>query len=84
MKKELKALEATIGVRGVGLKVSDQAIKILVEQCLKGEENARLVRRLLQEKIEAPLARSLLSGGSGKKRLFKVDVKKGDLAYNMK
>jgi len=64
----VKRVEKTLVEKEIKLEVSDEAVVELARQGYTPEQGARPLRRLIQDRIESPLAKKILSG----------EVKKGD------
>ncbi len=80
--EELRRINTHIAHRGIRVRVTPKAVKLLVAACDAGRMGARAVRTVLQEKIESPLATRLLAGTMGKQRVFTVDAANDTLRYH--
>ena len=62
-------LKRRLAVKGVGLKVSDEAKNYLIEKGYDPKNGARPLRRCIEEEVESIMAEALISG----------ELKKGDI-----
>jgi len=62
---QLKGLERMLGQRGVTLRLSDAAKQLIVELGYDPAFGARPLRRVIQQKLQDPLAQMLLARGGG-------------------
>ena len=64
----IKGVENSLAEKEIKLEVTDEALAVLAQQGYTPSQGARPLRRLIQDKIESPLAEKILSG----------EIKKGD------
>jgi len=65
--------------QGVGLKMTGPARDLLAKEGYSPVYGARPLKRLIQNKVETPVARLLVAGGVKQGEIVKVDALKGDL-----
>lgn len=81
-RKFVAELNAKLKPKNVVVKVSEAAIKALSEEGYDPAYGARPVKRLIDEKLKAPLADELLFGQLVKGGEVKVELKKGELQFH--
>ncbi len=69
----IKRVEKTLAEKEIQLEVADDAVAELARQGYTPEQGARPLRRLIQDKLESPLAKKILSGEVKKKDTVKID-----------
>lgn len=83
VKVMVKPLLAVTAEKGITLKLQPSALKLLAKQGYDPEMGARPLRRLLQTKLEDPLAEMLLRGELPTGSTLKVGVKGEELKFDV-
>ncbi|HEM5211525.1 TPA: ATP-dependent Clp protease ATP-binding subunit [Streptococcus suis] len=83
VKVMIKPLLAVTAEKGITLKLQPSALKLLAKQGYDPEMGARPLRRLLQTKLEDPLAEMLLRGDLTTGSTLKVGVKGEELKFDI-
>ncbi|HFI0264504.1 TPA: ATP-dependent Clp protease ATP-binding subunit [Streptococcus suis] len=83
VKVMVKPLLAVTAEKGITLKLQPSALKLLAKQGYDSEMGARPLRRLLQTKLEDPLAEMLLRGDLATGSTLKVGVKGEELKFDI-
>lgn len=83
VKVMVKPLLAITAEKGITLKLQPSALKLLAKQGYDPEMGARPLRRLLQTKLEDPLAEMLLRGELSTGSTLKVGVKGEELKFDV-
>lgn len=83
VKVMVKPLLAVTAEKGITLKLQPSALKLLAKQGYDPEMGARPLRRLLQTKLEDPLAEMLLRGELPTDSILKVGVKGEELKFDV-
>ncbi|HEM5206134.1 TPA: ATP-dependent Clp protease ATP-binding subunit [Streptococcus suis] len=83
VKVMIKPLLAVTAEKGITLKLQPSALKLLAKQGYDPEMGARPLRRLLQTKLEDPLAEMLLRGELPTDSILKVGVKGEELKFDV-
>ncbi|HEM6111304.1 TPA: ATP-dependent Clp protease ATP-binding subunit [Streptococcus suis] len=83
VKVMVKPLLAVTAEKGINLKLQTSALKLLAKQGYDPEMGARPLRRLLQTKLEDPLAEMLLRGDLSAGSTLKVGVKGEELKFDI-
>lgn len=83
VKVMIKPLLAVTAEKGITLKLQPSALKLLAKQGYDPEMGARPLRRLLQTKLEDPLAEMLLRGELPTDSTLKVGVKGEELKFDV-
>lgn len=83
VKVMVKPLFAVTAEKGITLKLQPSALKLLAKQGYDPEMGARPLRRLLQTKLEDPLAEMLLRGDLATGSTLKVGVKGEELKFDV-
>ncbi|HEM4285163.1 TPA: ATP-dependent Clp protease ATP-binding subunit [Streptococcus suis] len=83
VKVMVKPLFAVTAEKGITLKLQPSALKLLAKQGYDPEMGARPLRRLLQTKLEDPLAEMLLRGDLTTGSTLKVGVKGEELKFDV-
>ncbi|HFI0631973.1 TPA: ATP-dependent Clp protease ATP-binding subunit [Streptococcus suis] len=83
VKVMVKPLLAVTAEKGISLKLQPSALKLLAKQGYDPEMGARPLRRLLQTKLEDPLAEMLLRGDLSAGSTLKVGVKGEELKFDV-
>lgn len=78
---QLTELEHRLAARDLHLKMSDQAMELLVEQGFDPVYGARPLKRTIQQLLENPLAAAILQGKFMPGSTIKVEVKDGVLGF---
>ena len=81
VKVMIKPLLAVTAEKGINLKLQPSALKLLAKQGYDPEMGARPLRRLLQTKLEDPLAEMLLREDLRAGMVLKVGVKGNQLKF---
>ena len=76
-----KRLASTMGLR---LTVSDSALRLIVKTGHSEEFGARDLRRIVEEKIESPLAQQVLGSSRHTSKEMLIDVENGELVFRNK
>jgi ATP-dependent Clp protease ATP-binding subunit ClpB len=81
---QLKHLRRRLSDRGLSLKLSDAAMKLLVDDGFDPQFGARPLKRLIQQRIENPIARRILQNEfvTGDTIEIDVHVDKGDFRFD--
>jgi len=69
----VKRVEKNLAEKEIKLEVSDEAVAELARQGYTPSQGARPLRRLIQDKLESPLAKKILSGEVKKKDTVRID-----------
>jgi len=80
-KIQLKALEARLAKLEIGLSVSDAALKAVAAAGFDPVYGARPLKRAIQQQIENPLAKEILSGHYAAGDTVKVGATGGEIAF---
>jgi ATP-dependent Clp protease ATP-binding subunit ClpB len=80
-KIQLAQLEKRLAGMDIRLEVSEAALKELAAAGYDPVYGARPLKRAIQQKLENPLARSILEGQFGPKDLVRVDARKGGIVF---
>ncbi|HEM6083109.1 TPA: ATP-dependent Clp protease ATP-binding subunit [Streptococcus suis] len=83
VKVMVKPLLAVTAEKDIALKLQPSALKLLAKQGYDPEMGARPLRRLLQTKLEDPLAEMLLRGDLSAGSTLKVGVKGEELKFDI-
>ncbi|HFI0054725.1 TPA: ATP-dependent Clp protease ATP-binding subunit [Streptococcus suis] len=83
VKVMVKPLLVVTAEKGITLKLQPSALKLLAKQGYDPEMGARPLRRLLQTKLEDPLAEMLLRGDLATGSTLKVGVKGEELKFDV-
>ncbi|HFI0213344.1 TPA: ATP-dependent Clp protease ATP-binding subunit [Streptococcus suis] len=83
VKVMIKPLLVVTAEKGITLKLQPSALKLLAKQGYDSEMGARPLRRLLQTKLEDPLAEMLLRGDLATGSTLKVGVKGEELKFDV-
>jgi len=79
-KKEISELKKHLKKsKNIEIKIEDKIIKSLVQDSQKSEEGARLIKRLVEEKIEFILAKALLSEKIKENSKINLILKEGEI-----
>ncbi|MBQ8907971.1 MAG: ATP-dependent Clp protease ATP-binding subunit [Clostridia bacterium] len=76
---QLKKLQAALAERGIALKVTDHALRLIAENSYSEKYGARNMRRYIQTEIEDKLAQIIISHYDEKPTQASVTVKDGSL-----
>jgi ATP-dependent Clp protease ATP-binding subunit ClpB len=80
-KIQLRHLEERLAKMEMTLEVSDEALQKIAEAGFDPVYGARPLKRAIQQQIENPLSKLLLSGKFGPKDTIRIGVKSGNLAF---
>ncbi|MFQ5488591.1 MAG: AAA family ATPase, partial [Gammaproteobacteria bacterium] len=79
---QIQYLRDRLRERDMGIELSDAALDKLGEAGFDPVYGARPLKRAIQQQLENPLAREILSGHYGEGDLIKVDVRDGALVFS--
>jgi ATP-dependent Clp protease ATP-binding subunit ClpB len=80
-KIQLHALEERLAKMEMQLEVSEEALQKIAEAGFDPVYGARPLKRAIQQQIENPLSKAILSGRFGPKDTIRVGVKGGQLTF---
>jgi ATP-dependent Clp protease ATP-binding subunit ClpB len=80
-KIQLQRLEARLAKLDLKLEVSDAALELLCEEGFDPVYGARPLKRAIQQSIENPLSKELLSGKFAPESTIRVDAKGGNIVF---
>ncbi len=80
-KIQLQRLEARLAKLDLKLEVSDAALELLCEEGFDPVYGARPLKRAIQQSIENPLSKELLSGKFAPEATIRVDTKNGNIVF---
>ncbi|MBZ2208121.1 ATP-dependent chaperone ClpB [Massilia soli] len=80
-KIQLKHLEARLGKMEMALDIDDAALQKIAEAGYDPVYGARPLKRAIQQQIENPLSKAILSGKFGPKDTIRVRVDRGNLVF---
>lgn len=83
VKVMVRPLQAVMNEKGIQFKIQPSALKLLAQEGYDREMGARPLRRLLQTKVEDPLAEMLLRGELQVGDSLKIGVKAGKLNFDI-
>ncbi|MBF0788035.1 MULTISPECIES: ATP-dependent Clp protease ATP-binding subunit [unclassified Streptococcus] len=83
VKVMIRPLEVVMNEKGIQFKVQPSALKLLAQEGYDREMGARPLRRLIQTKVEDPLAEMLLRGELQAEDTLKIGVKAGKLNFDI-
>ena len=75
---QLRLLEKKLGERGLGMQVSDEAVRELARRGFDPVYGARPLKRLIQHAIEGSVARAILAGEAAQGSTITVSVVDGE------
>jgi ATP-dependent Clp protease ATP-binding subunit ClpB len=78
---QLHNLEARVAQMDMKLEVSDAALRELAREGFDPSYGARPLKRAIQQQIENPLAKEILSGHFAPKDIIRVDVEDGRIVF---
>ena len=78
---QLRYLEQRVAQMDMKLEVSDAALMELAREGFDPLYGARPLKRAIQQQIENPLAKEILSGHFAPKDVIRVDVEDGDIVF---
>jgi len=78
---QLHYLEARVAQMEMKLEVRDAALLALAQEGFDPVYGARPLKRAIQQQIENPLAKEILSGRFGPKDIIHVDVEDGRIVF---
>ena len=81
---QLEALTARLADQGLGLDVSDAAMKLLGDAGFDPVYGARPLKRAIQQRVENPLAQALLAGEFSPGDIVGMDVVAGQIAFSVR
>ena len=71
---QLEKVEQRLGEQKISLKISDDAKKLLTKEGYDPAFGARPMRRVIQDKVEAQIAKDLLEGKIKKGEVVEVKI----------
>ena len=77
-------LESVLNERGISLKYTDAAAKLIATESFSSKYGARNMRRYIQKNIEDPIAEAIVSDVGGTLNKVDVSVKDGSIHINVK
>lgn len=77
---ELAKLKKRLERKNIGISITKEAEEFLTEQGYQPEMGARTLRRIIEQKLEDPLAEKLLLEGNEPKNIY-IDVKDGLIVF---
>jgi ATP-dependent Clp protease ATP-binding subunit ClpB len=80
-KIQLKNLEQRLAKMEMALDISEEALQKIAEAGFDPVYGARPLKRAIQQQIENPLSKEILSGRFGPKDTIRVDVRGGQLVF---
>jgi len=80
-KIQLRGLEARLAKMDMGLDIDDEALQKIAEAGFDPVYGARPLKRAIQQQIENPLSKAILSGQFGPKDTIPVRVRAGQLVF---
>jgi ATP-dependent Clp protease ATP-binding subunit ClpB len=83
---QLKHLRTRLAGRGIELKLTDAAARLLAEEGYDPQFGARPLKRVIQQRLENPLAREMLSGRfqSGQTVTVSTDPQRSEFVFDVK
>ena len=82
--RHVKALTLAAAEQGLTLRVSDAALDAIAAEADDQRQGARLVRRVIERRLSAPLAKAVLAGTFASGQTVKADVRpKGELGFEI-
>ena len=81
-KIQLKSLEARLAKLDIRLQVSDAALKDVAQAGFDPVYGARPLKRAIQQQIENPLSKEILSGRYAAGETVVIDVRSGNIAFS--
>ncbi|MDZ7798010.1 MAG: ATP-dependent Clp protease ATP-binding subunit [Patescibacteria group bacterium] len=81
---QIQELEERLKDKGITLDLSSRAKKAMAKEAFSPDEGARAVRKLIQEKVENPLAQKILEGQVDISDKVAVKLKKGEIKLEKK
>ncbi len=78
---QLQSLESRLGKMEIKLNVTDAALKVVAEAGFDPVYGARPLKRAIQQQIENPLAKEILSGAYGPGDTVHVREKGGQIVF---
>lgn len=82
VKVMIRPLQAVMTEKGIQFKIQPSALKLLAQEGYDREMGARPLRRLIQTKVEDPLAEMLLRGELQAGDTLKIGIKAGKLHFD--
>jgi ATP-dependent Clp protease ATP-binding subunit ClpB len=81
-KIQLKSLEARLAKLEIRMKISDAALKEIARAGFDPVYGARPLKRAIQQQIENPLSKEILSGKYGAGETVVIDVRGGEIGFS--
>ena len=78
---QLHGLEQRLAKMEMSLDLSEAALQLIAESGFDPVYGARPLKRAIQQQIENPLSKAILSGRFGPKDTIRVDVRNGQLTF---
>ncbi|MBV8082779.1 MAG: ATP-dependent Clp protease ATP-binding subunit [Candidatus Eremiobacteraeota bacterium] len=72
--RHVKNIAAAAAEQGIGLTVSDAALDAIAAEADDQRQGARLIRRVIERRLSAPLAKAVLAGTFSRGQAVRVDV----------
>ncbi len=82
IKIQLRLFRKRLDERGLMLNITDKAIEQLCDEGFDSQFGARPLKRVIQHRLENPIATGILSGTYDDGDTITVDVKNGDLTLS--
>ncbi len=79
---QLRLLRKRLGDRGLSLTITEEAVKQLCDEGYDTQFGARPLKRVIQHRLENPIANGILSGTYSDGDTIEVGVNNGDLTFN--
>lgn len=80
-RKIVESLQSRLNQRGISLRITDEALQLLVDEGYNDMMGARPLKRIVQRKVEDRLSDEILAGNILAGELVTVDVKEGQLVF---
>ncbi|MER0122497.1 ATP-dependent Clp protease ATP-binding subunit [Streptococcus sp. ZJ93] len=82
VKVMIRPLQTVMDEKGIQFKIQPSALKLLAKEGYDREMGARPLRRIIQKKVEDPLAEMMLRGELQNGSTLKIGVKAGELKFD--
>ena len=82
MDLQINELKDRLATQGLGVQLTNDAKKLIVDKGYDASNGVRPLRRVIQDEIEDHLANGVLDGSYVKGDVVNVGVKKKQLAFN--
>ncbi len=77
----IKDLEGRLGQQRIGLRVSGEALRYIAEEGFDPVYGARPLKRFIQQRLETPISRCIISGEKAEGSEIEVVLSDGELAF---